>query len=77
MGFGSYDESEQENQDYDTDLEESEGVSTGQSDHQGAVEYALGTGVSVSSSLLYAEYDSGAGTQTDGIQWINGLALSF
>ena len=45
--------------------------------YQGAVEYALGTGVSVSSTLLYAEYDSGAGTETDGIQWINGLALSF
>jgi hypothetical protein len=42
MGFGSYDESEQENQDYDTDLEESEGVSTSQSDHQGAVEYEIG-----------------------------------
>jgi hypothetical protein len=42
MGFGSYDESEQENQDYDTDLEENEGVNTSQSDHQGAVEYEIG-----------------------------------
>jgi hypothetical protein len=42
MGFGSYDESEQDNQDYDTDLDDNEGVSTAESDHQGAVEYEIG-----------------------------------
>jgi hypothetical protein len=42
MGFGSYDESEQDNQDYDTDLDENEGVNTGESNHQGAVEYEIG-----------------------------------
>jgi len=38
MGFGSYDESEQENQEYDTDLGD-EGVSTEESNHDGDVEY--------------------------------------
>lgn len=42
MGFGSYDESEQDNQDYDADLDENEGVSTSESDHQGDVEYEIG-----------------------------------
>ncbi|MFB6096824.1 MAG: DUF5786 family protein [Haloferacaceae archaeon] len=42
MGFGSYDESEQDNQDYDTDLEENEGVATSQNDHSGDVEYEIG-----------------------------------
>jgi len=39
MGFGSYDESEQENQEYDTDLDDGDGVSTGQNTHDGNVEY--------------------------------------
>jgi len=39
MGFGSYDESEQENQEYDTDLEDDDGVSTGENTHDGNVEY--------------------------------------
>ena len=42
MGFGSYDESEQENQDYDTDLEEGEAVNTGESNHEGDLEYEIG-----------------------------------
>ncbi|MFC7176859.1 DUF5786 family protein [Halosegnis marinus] len=39
MGFGSYDESEQENQDYDTDLEDSEGVNAKEHDHKGEVSF--------------------------------------
>jgi hypothetical protein len=39
MGFGSYDESEQENQDYDTDFEDDDGVSTAENTHDGDVEY--------------------------------------
>lgn len=42
MGFGSYDESEQENQEYDGDLDENEGVSTSAVDHQGSVEFEIG-----------------------------------
>ena len=42
MGFGSYDESEQENQEYDADLEDSEGVSTRENDHEGKVNYENG-----------------------------------
>jgi hypothetical protein len=42
MGFGSYDESEQENQDFDTDLEDDDGVATSQSDHRGDVEFEIG-----------------------------------
>lgn len=38
MGFGSYDESEQENQDYDTDFEDEEGYQTGTS-HDGDVSF--------------------------------------
>lgn len=39
MGFGSYDESEQDNQDYETDFEDEDGVSTGENQHQGDVEF--------------------------------------
>jgi hypothetical protein len=39
MGFGSYDESEQENQDYDTDFEDDDGVTTAENTHEGSVEY--------------------------------------
>ena len=39
MGFGSYDESEQENQDYDTDFDDEEGVTTGEAAHDGEVEF--------------------------------------
>jgi hypothetical protein len=42
MGFGSYDESEQDNQEYDTDFEDEEGVATSQSAHEGEVEYEIG-----------------------------------
>lgn len=42
MGFGSYDESEQENQEYDADLDDNEGVSTSESDHKGSVEFEIG-----------------------------------
>jgi hypothetical protein len=37
MGFGSYDESEQQNQDVDAD--DSEGVSVHENDHQGEVSF--------------------------------------
>jgi hypothetical protein len=39
MGFGSYDESEQENQEYDTDLDDDDGVSAAENTHDGDVEY--------------------------------------
>ena len=40
MGFGSYDESEQENQEYDTDLgDDEDGLSTQENEHDGDVEY--------------------------------------
>jgi hypothetical protein len=39
MGFGSYDESEQENQEYDTDFEDEDGVNTEENKHDGNVEY--------------------------------------
>ncbi|MFB6107310.1 MAG: DUF5786 family protein [Haloplanus sp.] len=42
MGFGSYDESEQENQELDADLEDSDGVETSENDHQGSVEFEIG-----------------------------------
>jgi hypothetical protein len=42
MGFGSYDESEQENQEYDTDYEDNDGVETGEADHDGDVEFEIG-----------------------------------
>lgn len=39
MGFGSYDESEQENQEYDADFEDEDGFATTETDHQGDVEF--------------------------------------
>ncbi|MFB6189805.1 MAG: DUF5786 family protein [Halapricum sp.] len=39
MGFGSYDESEQENQEYDTDLDDEEGLSAEENAHEGEVEF--------------------------------------
>jgi len=42
MGFGSYDESEQESQEIDADLDEDDGVTTTESDHEGDVEYEIG-----------------------------------
>ena len=42
MGFGSYDESEQENQEIDADLDEDDGVTATESDHEGDVEYEIG-----------------------------------
>ncbi len=39
MGFGSYDETEQDNQEYDADFEDDDGVSTAQSEHDGDVEF--------------------------------------
>ena len=41
MGFGSYDESEQENQELDLD-EDDEGVKTSENDHEGTVEFDIG-----------------------------------
>lgn len=42
MGFGSYDESEQENQDFDADFEDSDGVQAGETSHEGSVEFEMG-----------------------------------
>jgi hypothetical protein len=42
MGFGSYDESEQENQNLDTDDMDSESVEGEEHAHEGAVEYEFG-----------------------------------
>jgi hypothetical protein len=42
MGFGSYDESEQENQEIDADLDEDDGVSASETDHDGDIEYEIG-----------------------------------
>jgi hypothetical protein len=39
MGFGSYDESEQDNQEYNADLEDDDGVSTDENEHDGDVEF--------------------------------------
>ena len=39
MGFGSYDESEQENQEYDTDFDDEDGLDTDGDAHQGDVEF--------------------------------------
>jgi hypothetical protein len=39
MGFGSYDESEQENQEYDADYDEDDGVSAEENAHDGDVEF--------------------------------------
>ncbi|MDX1745984.1 MAG: DUF5786 family protein [Halobacteriales archaeon] len=39
MGFGSYDESEQENQAVETDFEDSEAVETEEAKHRGEVEF--------------------------------------
>jgi len=43
MGFGSYDESEQENQDYSADLDEDSGVDTEENTHDGDVEFEFST----------------------------------
>ena len=43
MGFGSYDESEQGNQEYDTDFEEGEdGLKTEEEAHAGEVNFEFG-----------------------------------
>ena len=42
MGFGSYDESEQENQEYDANLDENDGVSTRRHDHKGSMDFENG-----------------------------------
>jgi hypothetical protein len=39
MGFGSYDESEQENQAVETEDDDGEGVSVHENDHQGDVSF--------------------------------------
>lgn len=40
MGFGSYDETEQENQEIDTDFDEDE-ADTKRADHDGSIEYQI------------------------------------
>jgi hypothetical protein len=42
MGFGSYDESEQENQDINADFDDGDGVRAAQETHDGSVEYEPG-----------------------------------
>jgi len=42
MGFGSYDESEQENQALDADLDDNEGIETAETNHRGSVEFEIG-----------------------------------
>jgi hypothetical protein len=42
MGFGSYDESEHENQDYDADLDDDNGVTTEENSHEGSVDFEIG-----------------------------------
>jgi hypothetical protein len=39
MGFGSYDETEQDNQEYDTDFEDDDGVNAEENAHDGDVEF--------------------------------------
>lgn len=39
MGFGSYDESEQENQEYNTDYDDEEAVNTSEHNHEGEVSF--------------------------------------
>ncbi|WP_435176986.1 DUF5786 family protein [Halorussus sp. AFM4] len=42
MGFGSYDESEQDNQEYDADLDDDSGVDTEENSHEGTVDFEIG-----------------------------------
>jgi hypothetical protein len=42
MGFGSYDESEQDNQEYDTELDDDDSVTTEENTHKGKVEFEIG-----------------------------------
>lgn len=42
MGFGSYDESEQENQDLDADFENDDGVRTSEASHEGDIHFENG-----------------------------------
>lgn len=46
MGFGSYDESEQENQEYDTDYDDEDAVNTAEHDHHGEVSFEFGESTS-------------------------------
>lgn len=42
MGFGSYDESEQENQEYDADLDSDEAIATEENKHEGELSFENG-----------------------------------
>lgn len=42
MGFGSYDESEQENQEFDTDFDDEDGLNAAANEHQGTVDFEPG-----------------------------------
>lgn len=42
MGFGSYDESEQQNQEINTDDEDSEGVTVHEHEHKGEMSFETG-----------------------------------
>ncbi|WP_135829286.1 DUF5786 family protein [Halorussus halobius] len=42
MGFGSYDESEQDNQEYDADIDDDSSVSAEENSHEGTVDFEIG-----------------------------------
>lgn len=45
MGFGSYDESEQQNREINADDDESEGISVHENDYEGELTFESGTSV--------------------------------
>ena len=42
MGFGSYDESEQEKREFDTDFDDEEGIDSGDEEYEGEIEFEIG-----------------------------------
>ena len=42
MGFGSYDESEQDKHEFDADVDDDEGITTNEHTHNGAIEFENG-----------------------------------
>lgn len=43
----------------------------------GAVSYALGPGISVSGTVLYADWDDEAGGDSEGIMFVSGISISY
>ena len=43
----------------------------------GAVSYALGPGITVSGSVMYANWDDEAGGDSEGVMFISGLSISY